>query len=373
MNKVHKILFFTSSLGGGGAEMHLLRLLNHFDYQKFKISLALVRSGGSYESKLTNQVEVHYLPTGKINSSTLRMLRAIIPLRRLIQQQKPDIICSVMDHANLAAILARQKMENSPKLILCVQNQPLKQHQWLLHLMKTLYSKADGVIALSQGVADDLNKLIPSIRQKITVIYNAGFEDQIISLAKEPLPDNFQKTDPLIVACGRLTEQKGFSYLIEAFSQLRHQIPAQLWIIGEGKLKSKLERQIRDLNLEDHVKLLGFQDNPYKYMASGDVFILSSLFEGFGNVIVEAMACETAVISTKCPSGPDEIIDHGINGFLVPVGNSEELAKSTIDLLKNSELRQKISFEGHNRANNFHAQVIANNYEKYFLKLIHLL
>lgn len=122
--RVH-ILFFTPSLGGGGAEMHLLRVINHLDRKKFRLSIALGRSGGAYESALALDVKVHVLNTGRVNSSTLRMLRAILPLRRLIQTQQPDILCSILDHANTVAVLAAHGvLPVRPRVVLSVQNPP---------------------------------------------------------------------------------------------------------------------------------------------------------------------------------------------------------------------------------------------------------
>ncbi len=170
--RVH-ILFFTPSLGGGGAEMHLLRVINHLDRKKFRLSLALGRSGGTYESALAKDVKVHVLNTGRINSSTLRMIRAIGPLRKILQSEQPNVICSVLDHANTVAILASRGVQyHSPKVVISVQNPPSIRYgrSWqitsrlLLSLIERVYPQADRVIALSQGVAEDLLTLIPKIR-----------------------------------------------------------------------------------------------------------------------------------------------------------------------------------------------------------------
>lgn len=376
--RVH-VLFFTPSLGGGGAEMHLLRTINYLDRKKFRLSLALGRSGGAYESALAKDVKVHVLSTGRVNSSTLRMIRSIRPLRRLLQSEQPDILCSVLDHANTVAVLAsRGVLPQGPKVVISVQNPPSIRYgrSWhitsrlLLSLIPSVYQKADRVIALSHGVAEDLLTLIPNISDRTEVIYNAGVDLRVLNGASEPLPkEELPHNGPLLVACGRLTEQKGFPHLIEALARVRRVTPAHLWIIGEGKQRQYLENKIQQLGLTNCVRLLGFQNNPYKYMAAADVFVLSSLFEGFGNVIVEAMACGAPVVATDCPYGPREIIENGVSGLLVPPANVEALSEAIVRVLKDRELKQKLSHNGFERSQDFNAQAIAISYGELFQRV----
>lgn len=378
LNRKVSILFFTTSLGGGGAEKNLLRILNHLDREKFNISVALARGGGSYESALAEDVKLNILNTGKISSTTLRMIRSIIPLRRLIKTEKPDIVFSVLDIANIVAVVACSNLTIRPKLVLNVQNTPSVQYKQsgnivkriILSLIPSLYPEADRIVALSQGVAEDLKTLTGKITERTEVIYNAGLDERLLQGISEPLVEELPHNNSLIVACGRLTEQKGFPFLIEALAYVRQVIPAHLWIIGEGKQRQELEEQIEELNLRDCVKLLGFQNNPYKYMASADVFVLSSIFEGFGNVIVEAMACGAPVVATDCPSGPGEIIENEVNGLLVPTRNVKALSEAIIRVLTNKELKQQLSQKGKERSQDFHAQNIASAYGKMFLNTV---
>ncbi|WP_330203109.1 glycosyltransferase [Cyanobacterium sp. Dongsha4] len=370
MTKIHKILFFTSSLGKGGAEMHLLRLLNYIDKTKFHVSLALASSGGSYEKFLKPEIKIYHLLTGKLNSNTLRLVKSIGPLRALIKKEQPDIVCSVMDRPNVIAILTCLGLNPKPKLSLCVQNPPSYKYKTLLPFIAMTYPKADLVISLSQGVLDDLLNIVPAIEKKIQVIYNIGFDERVLSLAQEPLPANILTSNPIIVSCGRLTEQKDYPCLIEAFYEVRKKIPAELWILGEGKLKNSLEQQIINLDLKPFVNFLGFKDNPYKYIAKADVFALSSLYEGFGNVIVEAMACKTAVVSTNCPFGPQEIITNNVDGLVAPVREPHALANCLLKVLQDQQLKEKLQKQGISRAKAFSPEVIVSHYEAAFLNLI---
>ena len=361
--------------------MHLLRIINHLDRQKFSLSLALARSGGSYQTALANDVDLHILNTGKISSSTVRMIRSIGPLQKLIQAKEPDILCSVMDHANIVAILASRALPTCPKVVLSVQIPPFitRRRSWhivnrlLLFLIPRLYPRADRVVALSRGVAEDLTTLVPEVSDRTEVIYNAGVDARVLSGASDPLPaEALPQNGPLIVACGRLAEEKGFSYLLDALVRVRSVIPAHLWIIGEGEQRRYLEKKIKQLNLTDCVRLLGFQHNPFKYMATADVFVLSSLFEGFGNVIVEAMACGTPVIATSCPYGPPEIIKDGVNGILVPPADKEALSQAIIWVLTDEVLKQRLSQNGKERSQDFNARTIASLYEDLFLRVVNI-
>jgi glycosyltransferase involved in cell wall biosynthesis len=365
MTRPLDVLFFTASLGGGGAEKHTQRLVNQIGRGQFRVQVALARRGGAYESELSPDIPVHILGTERLASLTLR-------LRRLLQAQQPDVLCSVMDHMNVVAILAALGCRRPPRVIANVQVSPTNAYrgpwhtrrQVLLSLLPRLYPRASRVVALSHGVADDLRGLAPTLAGRISVIYNAGLDDSVRAGAAEPLdlplPDSER---PLLVACGRLTRQKGYPYLLEAFARLQQLIPSQLWIVGEGEDRPLLERQIRQSNLGDRVRLLGFQHNPYKYMAAADVFVLSSLWEGFGNVIVEAMACGSPVVATDCPHGPAEIITQDVNGLLVPPADAAALTEAIARVLRDGELRRRLSQNGQLRALDFAAPAVAAQYE----------
>lgn len=369
------VLFFTPSLGKGGAEMHVLRLLNHLDRNQFRLSVALAQGGETYESVLEEDVAVHPLNPPGINSSTLRMLRAIAPLRQLILTEQPDILCAFQDHANLAAMWACRNLSDRPKVLLGVQNNvsaryhrrwnPL--HRLMRLQMRTLYPRADKIIALSQGVAMDLATIIPQVLPLTEVIYNAGVDNKVLNGAKE-VPGEIMRPQnaPLIVACGRLHPQKGYSYLLNAIRHVRDVMPVNLWILGEGPERAALEAQIRKLELTDCVRLAGFQKNPYQYMAAADVFVLSSLYEGFANVVAEAMACAAPVIATDCPYGPGEIIEDGISGMLVPPANADTLAQTILQVLSSPELQQNLSGNGKLRSQDFHAKSISTSYANLF-------
>lgn len=371
-----KVLFFIPSLGNGGAEMHVLRVINALDRSKFNLMLAVGQTGGSYEADLANHVQLYSLNPAGIRSSTMRMVRAIAPLRKLLETEQPDVLYVALHHASFAAILACRHLKKRPKLIIGVQNPPLSEYQRHWHpidrtirwLISHLYTEADSIVALSQGVAAEIKTLVPGADRITEVIYNAGVDAHVLACAKEPLSQpELPQTEPLLVACGRLHEQKGFPYLLDALVQVRKVIPVHLWIVGEGYQRQILEQQIEQLGLANCVRLLGFQTNPYQYMAAANIFVLSSLYEGFGNVIVEAMACGAPVIATNCPYGPAEIIEDGESGLLVPPADAKALAQAILCLLTDPALKQRLIQQGQQRSQDFQATLIASAYADSFL------
>lgn len=377
VRKLH-VLFFVPILGGGGAEKHLVRVANHLDPERFRVSLAVARSGGSYHSELQQHVEVHDFGGERKRSSMGAVLRAIKPLRQLIDRDRPDVLCPVMDASNLAAVASVRSLPSPPKIVLSVQAPPavrgaglrgMKKRLWA-QVTRSLYRRNHRIIALSTGVAESIAAVAPAAADRVEVIYNAGVDAAVLEGASQPLPPMDRPPGkPLIVACGRLTEQKGFRYLLDAFARVRSEMDVGLWIIGDGPDRDHLEHRIRELDLRGEVQLLGFKDNPYQYMAAADVFVLSSLWEGFGNVVVEAMACGAPVVSTDCPYGPGEIIQDRESGLLVPPANAAALAEAVLQVLRDEQLRRSLASQATVRARDFHASVIAGSYGDLFLRV----
>lgn len=368
-----RILFVAPSLGGGGAEMHVVRLLNHLDRARFDLSAAVVRGGGSYETELASDVSLHVLSPPDGRSSTLALIRAVRPLRKLIRRERPDIVCSVLDHVNTAAFAGTRGV-GKLRMVACVQNSmspysaprhPLDRVLW--RLLPFVYRNSDRVVALSNGVAGELRSMMGSRSDRITVIHNAGWDERMVQEAAEPLeavrPPAGRR---LVVAVGRLTEQKGYPWLLEAFQLLQHRVDAELWILGDGSRKDQLVIRAASLGLQDRVRFLGFRKNPFQFMAAADLFVLPSLWEGFGNVIVEAMAAGTPVLATDCPHGPAEIITSEKNGLIVPPADAGALADGMARLLTDAELRGSLARAGRRRAEDFSAHRIAAEYAQLF-------
>ena len=236
-----------------------------------------------------------------------------------------------------------------------------------LFFIKILYKKADLIIANSLGVKKSLVNDFSLDAKKIEVIYNPIDIKKIKELSQISLDEKYQKIfqDPVIINMGRLIPEKGQEYLIKAFSKvIVNKKEAKLVILGEGKLEKNLKNIVKSLNLEDNILFLGWQKNPFKFLKRSKVFVLSSLTEGFPNALVEAMACGIPVISSDCQSGPNEIIDNGKNGILVPVKDEKAFANKIEEILKDNSLAETISQKGQERSKDFSVDNIINQYEK---------
>jgi len=205
--------------------------------------------------------------------------------------------------------------------------------------MSRLYPQAHNIVAVSQGVAEDLSTLIQLSPDRVTVIYNPVITPNLLEQALAPLTHPWfeREQPPVILGAGRLSLQKDFPTLLRAFALVRQHRPARLVILGEGEERANLERLAIELGIQNDVSMPGFVDNPFAFMAKASVFVLSSAWEGFGNVLVEALACGCPVVATDCRSGPREILDNGRYGRLVPVGDHEALAKAILETLDNPD------------------------------------
>jgi glycosyltransferase involved in cell wall biosynthesis len=198
--------------------------------------------------------------------------------------------------------------------------------------MRALYPRAARVVTVSQGAASELREVIAAAPTAVQAIPNPIDLDKVRACAQETPagPSNV----PLVLGVGRLAPEKRFDDLVQAFAKLREQLPCRLEILGEGPERARLEALGDRLGLAGSISLPGFTRDPYSAMRQAAVLVVTSDREGFGNVIVEAMALGTPVVSTDCPFGPREILDHGRWGRLVPVGDREALAAALIESLR---------------------------------------
>jgi glycosyltransferase involved in cell wall biosynthesis len=375
-NALREVVFFLPNLGGGGAEMNVVRVAQALPRHGFRATIAVSRGGGALERLVDPQTELRTLVTRQVKSSTLGLIRTVTPLRQLLRERQPAILCPVMDVPAQVALLAVRGMKARPKVVISIQNSPRAkfiEHAGLaqklqLPLIKRLYPVADHVVALSRGVAEEMRELVPAIGSKLSVIHNAGPEADDRAAARGTIarPDSGK----LIVACGRLIEQKGYPYLLRAFAQLLETEDAHLWILGDGPDRQALQALAGSLSLDGRVRFLGFQNDPGKYMGAADVFVLSSLWEGFANVVVEAMSTGTAVVATDCPHGPGEIITHEKNGLLVPPADAASLARGLRRMLQDEALRRRVAAAGQERSHDFLPDAVASQYAALFARLL---
>lgn len=372
--KMIKLMVVIHSLRGGGSERVLINLLKGLNRKEFSITLALYERVFDYP--MPENVEVRILDiyaSKNIFKLTKGFIAKILQLCRLVREIKPNVVFSLLSSTNVTVILAKLLSRIHCRVIISEHTHPsvnLKNEMYggiTKHFMKYLYPKADRIVAVSEGIKEDLMKNFTIPEKKITVIYNPVDLKEIEMRLQENVDHPwFHNGVPIIVSVGRLTKQKGYPYLIRAFFLVRRSLPCKLFIIGEGEDKDRLIEMVSTLGIEPDIEFLGFQENPFKYMARSSIFVLSSLYEGFGNVIVEAMALGLPVISTDCPSGPSEIIDDKKNGILVPVQNEHVLAQAIFEMLTDSRLRENLRKGGKLKANVFALEKITKDYRRLF-------
>lgn len=305
---------------------------------------------------------------------------AVFRLARLIRRVKPDIVLAVLRYANVVTILATLLARVPTRMVINEQNLPEAEFarnrgasvkRWIL---RALYPRAHGVTAISRGIAE---ALVTGARVRHTgmrVIPNPVDLGAAGALATHPPPHPWLATEggpPVIIAAGRLVWQKGFDTLLRAFRIVRAaRDDARLIIVGTGPLAEELLAVREALGLTSSVAFPGFDPNPYRYYARAACLVVSSRYEGFGNVIVEAMACGTPVVSTRCPVGPEDIITDGVNGLLIPVDDERAMAAALVRLLDDRPLAERLGRAAKTRALDFSAGRVAEAYASFLEQIV---
>ncbi len=330
MALMRRIACLLPNLAGGGQERVTLNLLRGLTQQGYETDLVLADLNGPYQDRISSQIRVINLRQ-PIENRALSTLQLTSPLVRYLRQEAPDILISHLVWTNECAVLANTLAGFPSRLMLWEQMPPTQPPTQLkITAMRSLYRWANAIVTPSQGVADYYGNLLNLSPLRITVIPNPVVDATLQQQAIAPLDHPWFAPDqpPVILGIGRLTPQKDFSTLIRAFAQLIAQQPARLMILGEGGKRQQLETLIQELNLTEFVSLPGFVANPYAYLSRAALFVLSSQREGLPTVLIEALACGCAVVSTDCPHGPRDILDNGRYGSLVPVGDVSALAEA---------------------------------------------
>ena len=327
------IAFFLVNLDGGGAERVMLSLASGFAEKGFKVDLVLVKLEGEYLSLIPDNLRV-------INFSHPRLVTSLPLLVNYLKKNRPKVLISALEDPNTLAIIAKILARVPTKIVVtlhnhlsryCTQSNELKR-KITPFLIRWLFPYADAVVAVSQGVADDAVKMSGLSPKQIKVIYNPIFTPDLLEKIHQPVdrPWLAEHQLPVILGVGRLSKQKDFPTLIRAFALVKQQYPVKLIILGQGEELTNLEALVAELDLVDDVAFPGFVANPYAYMHKAKMLVMSSIFEGFGNVIVEAAIARTQVVATDCESGPSEILANGKYGRLAKVGDVRSLAAAMI-------------------------------------------
>ena len=361
-----RLVIFRDSLADGGADRVTVTLLKYLDLSRFDPTLVLLRRDGVLLEDVPPYIPIHQLNARRLRS-------AWFCLARYLRRKQPDILLSTCSGANVIASWAHMLSGLRGRLVLSERSYfsaARKRLPWwfpIATLKALLYRRADAVIAVSKGVAGDLITTLRLSPGAVRVVYNP-IDEVIEGLANQEIRHPWLSDGrPVVLAVGRLVEAKDYPVLLQAIARLRKVRALRLMILGDGPLRDDLLRLRNRLGLEQDVVLPGYVRNPFAYMSKCDVFVLSSQYEGLPNVLLEAMTCGAAVVSTDCPSGPSEIIVPGENGLLVPVGDVRRMAEAIELLLANPELRRRMGRRARRTAGKFRPDTIVKTYEEVLL------
>lgn len=322
---MNKIFVFLPNLSGGGVERTLLNLSEYFHTKKYQINLVVGENSGQF-SNLVGDIPL-------INLGAKSAFSSLIPLIKLLRNEKPTYILTGMPHANAVLILASIFSGFKGKIVISVHENPYTIHsnktfyeRCILFLCKYIYRYAHGFIAVSSELSKAYEQRIKYLPLNKIVIPNPILKK--INLSRRASVESSQIIN--IVSAGRLSYEKNFELLINAFSDLPDKAKYSLRIYGEGAYKRQLEDLIVDLKLPKYIQLEGFSNSLANELRKADLFILTSFWEGFGNVLVEALNEGCQVISSDCQSGPREILENGRWGQLFPVNDKDALVNAII-------------------------------------------
>jgi glycosyltransferase involved in cell wall biosynthesis len=362
-----RIALLLPSLAGGGAEACMLRTAEALVRRGLEIDLVLCERKGPLLDQVPPEVPIVELEAAPMlvaraqalaadPAGARAMLRPILlawkpphrlphlpALVRYLRRVRPAALLAALPTPNLLAVWAR-RLARVPTRIAISERNALSANvgrsaKWrkrhLPALLARAYPLADAIVAVSNGVADDLAAGAGIPRARITTVYNPVVTPGLRAKAEQPVDHPWFRggAPPVVLGVGALIPQKDFPTLIRAFARLRAERECRLVILGEAPSRERTEAEKAELmklaaslGVADYLDLPGFVSNPFAYMARAAAFVLSSRHEGLPGVLIQALACGCPAVSTDCPHGPSEILDGGRYGALVPVGDPAALA-----------------------------------------------
>lgn len=367
-----KVCFVIPTLTSGGAERVAVTVLSALRGSHERVLYVFSLDNAVYRDRVASDIRV---VVARQSSWFARMRE----LAAFLREFNPDIVMPFLSYfitaiaVQVAGIRASVVFnQGTPTSGFLADpdfswRQPLRRRAFAA-LTRLFYRRADAVVATSQGVADDLALNYGVPRRKIRVLHNPVDLDAIAQQSREALPAGFDDDRPVVAAAGRLANVKNYPLLIAAVAQLPDAHQAQVWILGEGPEQSRLESLAAERGLAARVKFLGFQANPWRFIARADVFVLTSAYEGFGNVLIEAMACGTPVVATRSP-GTVEIVENGDNGLLVD-HDSRAVSQAIGALLADRSQRDALAEKARASVSQYALPAVAARYERLFQELV---
>jgi len=383
-NKNNRITIFLTGLFCGGGERVLLDIADFLAKDGFDVDLILVQKKGSFVENIKPGINI-------IDLNCKRLAYSIPKLAFYLFKNRPISILSTSEHAHVVSLLAKKISMVKTRVVLRIGIQfsiVFKKYKGkdkiIPYLVRWLYPKADVIIINSKGLAKDFIQTTHVSKSKTRVIYNLKSVEDIRKDANKKTRHKWMENENLktILFTGRLRDQKDVATLIRAFSLVLKKCPSKLIILGDGEKKDNLISLTKELKIENEVDFHGMENNPFSFMSKATVFVLSSLWEGLPNVLIEAMICGVPIISTDSESGgareilaPDtnyEIrmkdgIEFAEYGVLVPIKNEIKLAEAILYLLKDKNLRDEYKRKNLERIKDFDKNKILKEYKKHLI------
>lgn len=357
--KTLKVSILTHNIGGGTFTNLCMALMRGFRELGVDCSLVVLNASDEDLSR--------YPDISIFTLDVKRTTFSLVPTAQYLRKYQPDVILPMPWYFNVVAVCARYLAGVNTKVILGEHNiislEAGVEHRDKLHLrllpvlMRYTYPHSDGLIGVSKDTITDLVETLKIAADiPMRVILNPIDLERVHQLSQKPIEHPwFQNPEvPVIVTAARLAKQKQLDSLLQAFAQVVRVTPARLVILGDGPLRAELENLCQQLGIGESVWMPGYDNNPYRYMANCDVFVLASAWEGCPIALQEAMACGAAVVVTDAPGGMKDIIEYGKYGVLVPAGNPEALANGMLQVLTNPELKREYQEQARQRSQDFH-------------------
>ncbi len=331
------VALFLPSLKGGGAEKCMLILAKGLANRGADVTLVVSKAEGPLLGEASTAIPI-------VDLGTRNIWKSIPRLAQYLRTAQPTVMISALDHANVAALAAKKLSCADTRVIVTTHTMvsvalaasPRPTSRGLPLLMRRLYPTASAVVAVSNAIACDLSETAGIPRDSVQVIYNPVAIREILMQAQERVGTRWfdPGSPPIVIAVGSLSAHKDHRTLIEAFNVARRHKPMRLVLLGEGPERSNLQNLVNRLGIEHLVLMPGYVANPYAWIARSAVFVLSSRWEGFGMVLVEAMTCGIPPVATDCPGGPAEVLENGRYGILTPVADREAMARAIVAMIE---------------------------------------
>ena len=372
MDNLRSVLFVLPAHEIGGAETKFFNIIKHLTHVKcLLLTQCSIADFFSVPGITTYTFEEFGCQTPMPFSitSTIKYSKAIADIAR---RENPDCLVGIMHTGSFYVSAAKDIFRLRIPHIGTIEGNVtaffkiLKRPPTLIEkaLLWYILRRPSEFVVPSHGVMDDIRENFHAHERRTSVIYNGIDIDGIRKMASETVNIRKKEGRNIIATACRLSAQKDFVTLIRAFRAVREKADSELIIVGDGELRDEIMEIAKSLDVERDVTITGFKENPFPYIREADVFVLSSFAEGFGNVIIEAMALDVPVVASDCPSGPGEIIQNGINGFLVPVRDHNKMAEAILKLMTDSETRNELISHGNERAESFRIETMAEGFRQ---------